>query len=234
MPLVFISLFLVSYSSYQKSIIKTTSIGAEKKELKTFYLQSSKKGKKPRKINTNTPRGRRERNRYKCQLEIATGNNEFSYFNRNKLSEIALRIPLPNDKFRLYRSYNISNKNNKGILLVITDNTADRVEGIPSHILDTIISTERIFNFKNKKPLELKSKDELTVFVLNENKADFLGDSLWYLKREYKSLKRGDYIFCNKSISDKIISKKTRSNKVLLPDQKGGGVIVEDEDEDDK
>lgn len=191
----------------------------KKKVTAPLLLTTYTKKKKPRKIKA------KEKKIYKRQLEIVTGSRDFSYFDKDTRDSIVLRIPVANDNFKFYNIYNITNGNNKGILVIISDNSKNEVCEISekTHILDTLVFAHKLKHYRTNLSLTLKMKDSLQTFVFNDYLPNFLKDSLKYINRHHAVLERvGDWTWsCENSFFQEYFNIDDKQ-----PKESGGGVIV--------
>ncbi|WGH76643.1 hypothetical protein P8625_05650 [Tenacibaculum tangerinum] len=209
------SIFLTALVSI---LLCSCNSNPSKKPIDSTNLTVYKKGKKPRKINA------KEKQTYKRQLEIVQGDKDFSYFDKDTQDSIVLRIPVASDKYRLHNIYNVSNGNHKGILVIISDSTRNRICEITerTHIIDTTVFAHKLKHFKTKSSLNLKKNDFLSVFVFNDYIPDFKKDSLKYINRHHDALLDLNFIWgCENSLFEDMFDPTIKK-----PKETGGGVIV--------
>lgn len=142
-------------------------------------------------------------NLYSKNLEVK---KEISYYNSIDKT-IYLELPIANNKFKHFNTYNISSGTNSAILVLISDNTnITSLDKDITHLMDGYIPFENIENFNSSK-IKFEEINELKVIIYNDNP---------------------DHFYENKNLILLDFQKKLNTHFSRKdPDEKGGGIIVE-------
>ena len=214
--------------SCKKETKKTNKVLEESKEIiKKSNTES---------LNILTPRdfARGEKSKYSHNLQVLKGE---SFFDKDNLDSINLKIPVPNKNYRFINAYNVLSKispsNKKGIVIHISDDSNNySCKDSIRYILDVKIAVKDIINYSPIK-FSLEKDDKLNVIVLNDKKSDFTNNRSVVFKDLEKKLNADDIIYgCNRYKEIKVVIKEKVNGiwkeqiKIIKPQEQGGGVIV--------
>jgi hypothetical protein len=207
----FLSLFLWT-SCDKKPNVEAEVTNEISKDLQRF---AEKRSKKPRPIT------QRERQKYRHNLDISK--DTASYYNIED-AVVNVVVPVPNESFEYFGSYNVSSGSRKAILFIINNKNRDTVCGKDmNYLLEKPIGISSVGRTTLWRKLKMRKGEKLLVFTYSDHYEDFK-DKIKEIRKSYeKYVRDGDISFdCGQLPFFKDFDPENKQ-----PKESGGGVIVE-------